>query len=236
LLHDFAVIFHCQGDYTTAKTYYGQALSTHHETSSRESEARVLNSMSLLFHHLDDDETACEYGQQALHIARELDLLLLQAAASTHIGHALAGLGQLTEAADAYRQALDLRRELDQLHLATEPLAGLARVSLTQADLVQAYTYVEEILGHLEKGSLVGTEEPCQVYLTCYWVLKASRDPRASAILETAHCFLQERAAKIADQELRRSFLENVAAHREIVSEWRTAHRDVLSLAPTRQL
>jgi hypothetical protein len=31
---------------------------------------------------------------------------------------------------------------------------------------------------------------------------------------------LQERAVRITDAELRRSFLENVAAHREIVREY----------------
>jgi hypothetical protein len=31
---------------------------------------------------------------------------------------------------------------------------------------------------------------------------------------------LQERAAKIEDQDLRRSYLENVPFHREIVAAW----------------
>jgi hypothetical protein len=56
-----------------------------------------------------------------------------------------------------------------------------------------------------------------RIYLTCYRVLQANADPRAEEILCTAHNLLQERAAKIDDEELRRSYLENVAAHREIV-------------------
>jgi hypothetical protein len=35
-------------------------------------------------------------------------------------------------------------------------------------------------------------------------------------VLETAHRLLQARAAKIEDERLRRSFLEQVPAHREI--------------------
>ena len=52
-----------------------------------------------------------------------------------------------------------------------------------------------------------------------YRVLRANGDPRAEEVLEEAHNLLQERAAKITDEELRRSFLENVSAHREIISE-----------------
>ena len=39
------------------------------------------------------------------------------------------------------------------------------------------------------------------------------------AILSKAYHLLQERAARIGDEELRRSFLENGAAHRAIVEE-----------------
>ena len=127
----------------------------------------------------------------------------------------------LEEAAESYRQALVLRRELGQHNLAMESMAGLARVSLGQGDLEQAQAQVEEILTYLETETLDGTEEPFRVYLTCYRVLCANQDPRAKTILNTAHCLLQEQAAKISDEETRCSFLENVAAHREIVSEWR---------------
>ncbi|MCP4536402.1 MAG: tetratricopeptide repeat protein [Chloroflexi bacterium] len=149
----------------------------------------------------------------------------------------------LAGAADAYHQAMDIRRELGQPNLVIESLAGLARVLLAQDDLTQAQVYVEEILDHLESNTsltspmhaLDGTSEPLLIYLTCYRVLQAVYDrggatsseqgtgdqyPRARAILQTAYHLLQEQAAKIDDEEIRRSFLENVAAHREIVDEW----------------
>jgi ADP-ribose pyrophosphatase YjhB (NUDIX family) len=53
--------------------------------------------------------------------------------------------------------------------------------------------------------------------LTCYRVLGADQDPRAEELLKTAHGLLQEQAAKITDEQLRHSFLENVATHRELV-------------------
>jgi class 3 adenylate cyclase/tetratricopeptide (TPR) repeat protein len=127
---------------------------------------------------------------------------------------------RLVEAADAYRQALNLRRELGQHSLAAETLAGLARVSLAQGELSQAQAQAEEILRHLETNTLDGTEEPLRIYLTCYRVLCDNQDARARDILNAAHSLLQERAARIYDDELRRSFLENVAAHREVVAAY----------------
>jgi hypothetical protein len=113
-----------------------------------------------------------------------------------------------------------LRRELEQYNMAMEPLAGLARLSLLQKEPSRARVWVEDILEHLETRSLDGAEDPFSVYLTCYRVLEANGDPHAREILGKAYHVLQERAAKIHDQYLRRSFLENVTAHREIVQAW----------------
>jgi hypothetical protein len=98
-----------------------------------------------------------------------------------------------------------------------ESLAGLARISLMQGDPVESQALVEEILSFLECNTLDGTSEPLRVYLTCYRVLTANQDPRAREIMNTAYRQLQERAAKIGDEEMQRSFLENVSSHREIM-------------------
>ena len=217
-----------QGDYAGAKAYYEQALLICREIDDRRGEGIALGNLGNISHHLDDDQASREYSQQALLIAQDLGNRPRQGNALTYLGHALAGLGHLTEAADAYRQALALRRELGEHNLTMESLAGLARVSLAQGDLTQAQAHIEGILGHLQSrtpstGSghgLDGTKEPFLVYLTCYRVLRANQDPRAGDVLTTAHHLLQERAARISDEELRRSFLENVVAHREIVSEF----------------
>jgi hypothetical protein len=71
--------------------------------------------------------------------------------------------------------------------------------------------------------ALEGTLEPLRIYLTCYRVLSANGDGRAEEVLEAAYRLLQERAVTIEDQDLRRSYLENVAAHREIVAAWKEA-------------
>ena len=71
--------------------------------------------------------------------------------------------------------------------------------------------------------------EPFLIYLTCFRVLDASEDLRAGEILDTAYQLLQARLANIDDENLRRSYLENVPHHREIMQEIqakRTTHRE----------
>jgi tetratricopeptide (TPR) repeat protein len=219
-LGNLGATFHHLGDYDRARTSYEYALQICREIGDRQGEAEILNHLALLSHQVNNGQASCEYSQQALLIARDLGDRSLEAYALTHLGHALAGLGRLTDAADAYWQALRLHQKLDEHNLAMEALAGLARVAQAQGDLAQAQSLVEEILRHLEANTLDGAREPLRVYLTCYRVLCAIPDPRAQVILDTAFSLLQEQAAKITDEDMRSSFMENVPVHREILNEF----------------
>jgi len=209
------------GCYGEARRYYERSLQICREIGHRWIESFTLSSLGQLFHHLGNVDVAWEHSQQALRIAQEIGSRDLEGSTSINLGHTLAGLGRLAEAASAYQRAISLQRELGQTNQAIESLAGLARVALTQGEP----TRVEEILTHLETGALDGADDPLRVYLTCYRVLVANGDPRAPQILDTAHALLQERAAKIEDEPTRRSFLENITTHREIVAEWRASRK-----------
>ena len=210
-----------RGDYATAQTCYEQSLQLCHDIGERRGESETLTYLGLLLHHLGNHQTACEHSRQAVHIAQQIGAKFEQGLALTHLGHALLSLGQLDQAADAYAQALTIRRALGDLDLVMEPLAGLALVSLTQDDLAQALTHVEEILSYLAHSTLDGADEPFRVYWACYRVLQATRDPRAMNVLKTAYNLLQAQAAKMLDADARRAFLDNVAVHREITRAWR---------------
>jgi tetratricopeptide (TPR) repeat protein len=152
-------------------------------------------------------------------IARELGDRPVERAALTRLAHAMVGVGCLAEAAEVGQRALELSMELGGHVLAAESLAALARISMAEGNLALAQTHIEETLGLLEANSLEGTDEAFRVYLTCYHVLRQSQDPRAQRILAEAHRLLRARAARIGDDELRRSFLDGVPTHREIIKE-----------------
>jgi hypothetical protein len=50
--------------------------------------------------------------------------------------------------------------------------------------------------------------------------MQANQDARARQVLEIAYQQLQQQTAKISDAAMRRSFLENVPIHREIVAQY----------------
>lgn len=213
-----------QGGYAEALVSLEQSLHYCRASGDRRSESETLAYLGLTAHYLGDETAACAQSRQAIHMAQNVGARYEEGFALACLGRALMGLGQLDEAANAYRQALMIQQELGESNMAMESLAGLARVALTAGNLTLALAHVEEILHHLERHSLDGVEEPFLVYLTCYRVLCVHQDPRAGEILDMAYTMLQERAARITHEELRRSFLQRVLAHREIMEAWQRQH------------
>ena len=222
-LNNLGEIARSQGDYAAARGYYGRRLQICRAIGERQGETIALANLSLVAHTLGDDEAAEGYAVEMLRIAQEIGHRSNQGYALNNLGHALAGLERLAEAAEIYRQAVALRHELGEHFLATESLAGLARVLMAQGKPAEAKVCADEILAYLQTGSLDGTDEPLRIYLTCYQVLKMERDPRAQEILTIAYELLQQWANRITDEDLRRSFLRNVRAHRQIMDEYQTA-------------
>jgi tetratricopeptide (TPR) repeat protein len=224
VVSNLGTVFSALGRYDEAQTCYEEALSISRQTGDRQSENVALANLSLVSHHLGEDREAEVYGRQALELAQELGDRYVESFTLAYLGHALAGQERWPEAAEAYCRSMTIRRELDVPNLAIESLAGLTRVSLHSGDVAGALAQAEEILSYLTAESplagsfhtLDGTEEPLLVYLTCYRVLSATRDPRAGEVLAVAYRLLQERAAGITDEALRRAFVEDVASHREI--------------------
>ncbi len=205
------------GLYPEAVSHYEDGLRHFEAIGYRRGQAHALANLSLVLHNLKEDASACAHAQRALQIAQEIGERYCEGLSLTFWGHALAGLGQLADAWQSYQQALILWDKVGPPIMAMDPLAGLARLYLAQNDLSQAQAQAEVILPRLEDQTLAGLYEPLLVYLTCYRVLHANHDRRAKRVLRNALARLQERAARIEDEELRRSYLENVAAHRELL-------------------
>jgi tetratricopeptide (TPR) repeat protein len=207
------------GIFDNAEILFQRALALLRGTTD-EGRIAALEGLSRLFRLAQEHEKACDYGRRAVSLAQEAVDQHREANAMTVLANALLRSGRLVEAADVYQQVLDMRREMGELNLVMEPLAGLAQIALTRNNLDQAIEHVEEILSHLEIGTLDGTEEPLQVYLTCYHALHANQDSRAQDVLTEGYNLLCTRASTIDDENMRRSYLENVTIHQEIMHEF----------------
>ncbi|MGB0385119.1 MAG: tetratricopeptide repeat protein [Ardenticatenaceae bacterium] len=227
-LSNLGFVCHHYGNYHEAKGYFEQMLYLTRQIGYRRGESLANACLGLLFHQLADNQSALHYSQQALQITREIGNRTIEGYALTHLGHALTELGDLGKAAATYQEAISLRQELGKPNLTMEAVAGLARVYLAKERLPQALAQVEKILNYLERDTLAGTLEPFRVYLTSYRVLRthdASHPAQtkeghaAQKLLRSAVKELQTYAHKISDEQMRRSYLLNVVAHRDIMRQ-----------------
>jgi tetratricopeptide (TPR) repeat protein len=180
----------------------------------------TLNDKSEVLHQVGEYEAGLEAAQQAQRLARKISNRLREAKAWAGIGLLLGDLNRADESIVAYTKALNMWLEQGNLISSLRARAGLARAFLAQGNLDQACVQVEEILPNLADSIKVISQSDggVAIHLTCYRVLAAARDPRALDVLQAGYALVQDRANRIPDSTLRRSFLENIREVREIVT------------------
>jgi predicted ATPase/DNA-binding CsgD family transcriptional regulator len=204
-----------QGDYDSAQTYLVQTGPIIQEYEGTEIEAAKLVSHGFIAYQQQDYQQTQAYCQQALKILSAFPDHDSERLALIYLAHAQVEMGQLNEAAAMYQQALNLIKGLSP-HLALEPLAGLAALSLAQKDLTQALAYTERVLVLLRDETILTDYVPLFVYWHCYRVLSRCQDTRPDDLLNTAYRILQERAERTDNEQLRQSFLQQVPVNEAI--------------------
>jgi tetratricopeptide (TPR) repeat protein len=209
------------GSYEAARPHLKEALNLSQAIGDREGEGVCLNNLGIMAHDLGHLRQSRDFLLQGLAICRKIGFRTTEGTILNELGLVDLDLGNFAKAIARFEQALALRLELGQGHYVVEDQAGLALASLATGEQSEAQFYIEQVLAYLEVDpDLSGAERPLQVYLVCYQVLRAGQDDRATLILERAYQLLQQRATKIADEDLQASLLCNVPAHREIVLQY----------------
>ena len=208
------------GDYPRARVYFEQARRICEEGEDHYLAALLLGYLADVARSEGEPGEAWTYAEGALRVSREVGAPEAERVSLCRLGSLYRDLSDHSPSRDCYRQAMRASRPYGQSY-DMEPLAGLARSYLAQGDLGQAQAHVAEILAYLDAGGSLNADcKPFWTYLTCCQVLDAAGDPRAVEILAKAYAQLQEWAARIPDDALRRSFLENVAENQEIRRSW----------------
>jgi len=135
-------------------------------------------------------------------------------------GRVLLRRGALEEARQALEEAVQLRRDVGTPLPGCAALADLGRLHLRRGDLEAARACVDEILTwiHPAGGRDLEGPEAVPALFTCFLVFReAGEEGRAAEMLHRAQETLQRYAGRIGDEEIRRSFLQRVSYHREVV-------------------
>jgi tetratricopeptide (TPR) repeat protein len=209
-----------QGDYEHGRASLEAALKIYRQIEDRQGQVWIQTMLCRLLDTIGAYPQAARHIKEALKLSQEIGVQNMEAIAWTALARLYEKDGALEQAAGAYLKGLRIHRQTgDETELVGD-LAGLARVALAKRDHVRAEKLVEQILSYAQQKPIQGTaDEPLEIYLTCYRVLQTLGDPRADQVLTEAHQMLQEQAARISDPSLRRSYLENVPPHREILRE-----------------
>jgi Tfp pilus assembly protein PilF len=219
-LHCLALVYNELGDHTTARACGEQALHVHHETGDRVGETWTCAILCRAYARAGDYAGARGWAVQTGETYIPCHLRdAFEAAATCSLGELALGQGDRQRARDHYEAVLRL---IAASGTRCGALCGLARIALAEGDLAQAQGYAAEILHSLQ---VLHPADLClglgvAPYLVRYRVLRASGDSRAREVLDEGYRLLRARADAIDDPALRRSYLENVAAHREIVAAW----------------
>jgi tetratricopeptide (TPR) repeat protein len=147
------------------------------------------------------------------------------------LGTATERLGEISEAAGHFAEALKGFQQIGgNPKLEMQCRAGIARCALAlgQTDVAQQQAAAgwQEVMAHDQQSFAI----PAQVYLACADVFAQAGDQETAKIaLEIGYRELIDQAYQIDNPEWRKSFLENIPEHRELLTRWgNRQHRDDL--------
>ncbi|MFC1852651.1 hypothetical protein ACFL27_20830, partial [candidate division CSSED10-310 bacterium] len=175
--------------------------------------------LGLLAHFEGNQRQALELTTQAYQQMKKTEHLSNQGIALLFKAWAEQALGLDEQSEQTYHQILAHCRTPELAKIEVEAKAGLSGLFLSRGEVKAAHRLVVEIMAYLEKETLDGTRDRFRIYLTCYQVLNALPENRAGNILLQACDLLKKMAARISDRDRRRSFLENVPSHRDLLKE-----------------
>jgi hypothetical protein len=213
------VRLHCQlGDTAGAASWRDGLVQRMGEPGvTRDCQAEGLRACAVYALYSGDDQQALAAAERAWQIAEQVDIPNFRADSAVILGHARARMEQPDLAAAAYQQAVAWYITIGNAAMVIEPQAGLVQLAVAQDDCVGAQILVDRMLPVLSERPRARVLTPFYVYLICYDALEAIHDTRVATVLQTAQRLLQEYAEQIPNTALRRSFLDNVATHRDLL-------------------
>lgn len=201
------------GDYPLAVASIEEGYQLFTALGEKRMAAECLAALGWLCVQQGENASAIAYGRQALALALNDGT---QQAIGLTVGDAYLNLGELDAAQSAYTQVVNLSQRGGSAAERWHAQAGLAAVSLAQGDKAAALAAVDALLIEFDPAQPDGWQCPQRLLLTCYRVLTANHDPRATTVLHHAWALVQSQAENISDPDLRTSFFTNVPVNRAL--------------------
>ena len=231
LVSNSGLIFLKLGDDAQADRYLEEGLRLARVIGIRETEGHALCTMSELALRRGKALQARAYAQSALEIAIEVGARYNELFALAALGNGDLALRRWEAAASDFERMEALAREVAYPAAVLDALEGLTRLALEQGAVLEARDALNRLMEYAHardesaggRGGLLAGSMEHWIRLTRYKVLARSGDANAQEAILDAYTALQSEASAITDESWRRSFLENIPEHREIVALWQAS-------------
>jgi len=162
-------------------------------------------------------EEAKVEAEESVQLARRLGDRHVEGYVLEFWGLAHEGAGEQIEAERLFRESLALRRETGLDEMVYHALGKLTYNAMLRQEHDEAVAYVREMEALADGGAFKNVRILQTGNFNCYRALAAAGDGQAPDYLRRAVGHLESQAGKIADPELRRSFLANIEENRLIM-------------------
>jgi class 3 adenylate cyclase/tetratricopeptide (TPR) repeat protein len=184
------------------------------EEGDKQGETQVVLLLAESANARSDVDLAMALAQESADTALAGELPTELAAALAFLGRLHLEAGRFEEAATMLQRSLDLHGDLGSAARVIEVRSALAEAMQVLGRTDEARRLVDEVIEHFKSRGAAGVNEPVMALLACRRVLASQGDPAAHEVTAIARSHLSETAQRLSDPQVRRSYLENVAAHR----------------------
>lgn len=206
------------GDYPRAQKHIAEAIEIFRTINNSQAEGEALANLALLEYLKGNLPRAVQYARQAVQLSERSDDRDNIANALTYLGKALLAMQSLEEAKRHFEQARTIRMETPHPHRTAEIQAELAFIDHLEGSKAEAARKIQPVLDALQNSPrLEGSEDPYRVYWICYQILREANAELASSVLRQGSDLLQREAGKIAEPQLRQSFLQNRSSRKTLL-------------------
>jgi hypothetical protein len=212
-----------RGDAASARQWAGEGREVSQQLATLRGELNCLEILTIAEREAGDYTAARWHLDEMWELSRPNGHPWEEGVARLGIGEVLARQGCYGRARISIERALMAFRTAGDVDRQATTLASLIRLYTILGEFAQVRVHLEPLDGLIATGVVqynaaehpwAGLDDPFELYLTCYRVLAAHRDPRASQVLCDRQERLQASAEQIDNLALRRSFMESVEAHR----------------------
>ena len=206
------------GDYESAEKQLTEALSIAIQTKDEFWQAWVKLRLGEMWHERGEMEKALSLIKEVFQTAEEVQNHVFQAAVLYHWGNLLLSQADWGGAEEKFQEAYDLWCKKGKTENSMKALAGLAYTAYEQENMTAATSHAEHLWQAWQESPAWAERANLKLYWMLGMVWQGLEDSRFEIAREKAQTLLRERSEKIPDAKARRMYLENVSAHRAILT------------------